>query len=101
GCSSTSPRSGSDPPARAEWVRFRYTLANIREDAAAMGRVGGHSGRREMGSTPRRRAGAAVWALTLIGAGCLALSPVQHAGAAMAAPPAPPGQGGNAGPNPP
>jgi hypothetical protein len=47
-----------------------------------------------MRSRPRRRAGAAIWALTLIGAGCLAVSPVQHARAGVAAPP--PGQGGSA-----
>jgi hypothetical protein len=47
-----------------------------------------------MGKSPRRRFSAPIWAVTLIGAGCLALSPVTRAGAAVAAPP---GQGGSQG----
>jgi len=43
-----------------------------------------------MGKSPRRRFSAPLWAITLVGAGCLALSPVTRAGAAVAAPP---GQG--------
>ena len=43
-----------------------------------------------MGNRPRRRFSAPIWAVTLVGAGCLALSPVTRAGAAVAAPP---GQG--------
>jgi hypothetical protein len=48
-----------------------------------------------MGKRPRRRFSAPLWAVTLVGAGCLALSPVTRAGAAVAAPP--PGQGGSQG----
>ena len=40
-----------------------------------------------MGNGPRRRFSAPIWAVTLVGAGCLALSPITRAGAAVAAPP--------------
>lgn len=50
-----------------------------------------------MGNRTRRRFSAPIWAVTLVGAGCLALSPVTHAGAALAAPP---GQGQGQGNNP-
>ena len=50
-----------------------------------------------MGNRPRRRFRAPIWAVTLVGAGCLALSPVTRAGAAVTAPP---GQGQGQGQNP-